>query len=167
MMTSGDYERISARFRTPAGERFLNTVNFMITRLCYVSYPLALIGLLCTQDARLLRCILTPAIPFIILSVYRNVRNAPRPYELLDIHPLIHKDKPGKSFPSRHVFSVFVIAATFYYLCPWLGIVFLALGVILALCRVIGGVHWPSDVIVGAAAGLLSGVVGYCLLELF
>lgn len=160
-MTAGDYRRISAPFRTPAGERGLNLANFALTRLCYVAYPLALIVLAARGEGRLLRCFLVPAVSFALLSVYRNLRNAERPYEVLDIQPLIHKDKKGKSFPSRHVFSVFVIAMTFLWLIPWLGVVFLAVGVVLALCRVIGGVHWPRDVIAGAVVGIVSGIVGF------
>ena len=33
----------------------------------------------------------------------------------------------------------------------------LAVGILLALCRVIGGVHFPRDVIAGAAAGIAAG----------
>ena len=94
---------------------------------------------------------------FLLVSVFRNLYNAKRPYELLEIQPLIHKDKKGKSFPSRHVFSVFVIAMTFLWLCPPAGVVFLVVGVLLALCRVIGGVHFPRDVIAGALAGIAAG----------
>lgn len=164
MMTTEDYRKLSAPFRSPAGEKGLNLVNFILTRLCYIAYPLALVVLAVQRDPRLARCFLVPAISFGVLSVYRNLRNAKRPYEVLDIQPLIHKDKAGKSFPSRHVFSVFVIAMTFLWLLPWLGALFLAVGVLLALCRVIGGVHWPRDVIAGAAVGILAGLTGYWLL---
>ncbi|MCD8334293.1 MAG: phosphatase PAP2 family protein [Clostridiales bacterium] len=160
-MTAEDYQRLSAPFHSPAGEKGLNVANFVLTRLCYVAYPLALIVLAVGKDPRLLRCVLVPAVSFALLSVYRDLRNAPRPYEVLDIQPLIHKDKKGKSFPSRHVFSVFVIAMTFLWLKPWLGAAFLAVGVVLALCRVVGGVHWPRDVIAGAAVGVAAGLVGF------
>ena len=46
---------------------------------------------------------------------------------------------------------------TFLWLCPPAGAVFLIVGVLLALCRVIGGVHFPRDVIAGAAAGIAAG----------
>ena len=38
------------------------------------------------------------------------------------------------------------------------------LGVVLAVLRVIGGVHEPRDVIAGALAGILCGVLGYYVL---
>lgn len=163
-LTARQYEQLSAPFRSEKGEKGLNLANFLLTRVCYVAYPLCLMVLAAQRDLRLLRTFLVPAVSFALLSVFRNICNAKRPYEVLDIRPLIHKDKRGKSFPSRHVFSVFVIAMTFLWLVPPLGGVFLLVGVGLALCRVIGGVHWPLDVIVGAAVGILSGVIGYWIL---
>ena len=63
--------------------------------------------------------------------------------------------------PSRHIFSVFVIAMTFLYINPYLSLPFFFIGAVLALARVAGGVHYPSDVLVGAAIGILSGIIGY------
>lgn len=164
MMTSRQYEALSAPFRSETGKRILNQVNFLMTRLCYVAYPVSLIVLGVWRDERLLRAVLVPAISFVLLSVFRKWINAPRPYQVLDIRPLIRKDTQGKSFPSRHVFSVFVIAMTFLWLLPPLGAVFLAMGVVLAACRVIGGVHWPRDVAVGALVGIVSGIIGFWMI---
>lgn len=156
-MTKEQYQRWSAPFRSPKGELRLNRLNFLLTRLCYAAYPLCLLWLAATRDSRGVPALLVPAVSFGLVSLFRNLYNAQRPYELLEIQPLIHKDKKGKSFPSRHVFSVFVIAMTFLWLCPPAGAVFLVVGVLLALCRVIGGVHFPRDVIAGALAGIAAG----------
>lgn len=163
-MTARQYERLSAPFRTEKGEKGLNLANLLLTRSCYIAYPLCLLALAWEKDSRLLRAVLVPAVSFVLLSVFRAAVNAPRPYEALDIRPLIHKDAKGKSFPSRHVFSAFVIAMTFLWLLPPLGALFLLAGVGLALCRVIGGVHWPRDVLAGALIGIVSGAVGFWLL---
>lgn len=158
MMTAQQYEALSAPFRGKRGTKALNLLNFVLTRLCYVAYPVALLVLGFHRDERLLRAVLVPAITFLLLSIFRSKVNAKRPYEVLDIQPLIHKDTKGNSFPSRHVFSVFVIAMTFLWLLPPLGAAFLVIGVLLAACRVIGGVHWPRDVIAGAVVGVVSGL---------
>ena len=113
------------------------------------------------RDGRLMRSVLVPGVSFLMLSAYRNIRNEKRPYEVLDIQPLIPRDRPGKSFPSRHVFSAFVIAMTFLWLKPPLGILFLLTGTGMGLCRVIGGVHWPRDAAAGAAVGIVCGLAGY------
>ena len=71
------------------------------------------------------------------------------------------KDAPGKSFPSRHVFSIFVIAVTVFWVWPLPGILVGIAGAILSWCRVAGGVHFPRDVIAGALIGIGCGVIGY------
>lgn len=163
-MTAETYRRISAPFRTEGRSKALRLVNTILTRACYVAYPLLLLWLGVTGDGRLLRALLVPAVSFVALSVFRHVVNAPRPYQVLDIQPIIRKNTQGFSFPSRHVFSCFVIAMTFLWVLPPVGAALLCFGVLLALCRVVGGVHWPRDVIVGAAVGVLSGLVGFWLL---
>ncbi len=57
--------------------------------------------------------------------------------------------------PSRHVFSMTVIAVTGFFVNGFVGGVLIALSIILCFVRVIGGVHYPSDV----AAGFLSAVI--------
>lgn len=138
-------------------------LNRLITVVVYAVYPIVLLTLLVTRDERLLRVILTPSISFVLVSLFRRYVNAPRPYEVTDKVPLIKKDTQGKSFPSRHVFSAFVIATTIYFIYSPLGVVLMLAGCTLAVLRVIGGVHFPRDVIVGAVIGILSGVLGFYL----
>ena len=75
---------------------------------------------------------------------------------------LFEKNKKGESMPSRHVFSAFIIGMAFFYIgeIP-LGIIVFVCGLIIAIVRVISGVHFPKDVIVGALVGILCGVVGF------
>lgn len=161
-MTASLYARLSAPFRPYVGA--VRAVNKLLTLSVYIAYPALLLFLLLTRDHRLLRTVITPAVAFVALSFFRKWCNAPRPYEVLDITPLIHKDTRGNSFPSRHVFSVFVIDMAFWWVCPLLGGVFLAIGVLIALIRVIGGVHFPRDVLVGAVMGAACGAVGFWLI---
>ena len=83
------------------------------------------------------------------------------PYDKLHFQPILNKHKHGESFPSRHVFSVFVIAMAFYYTCVPVGVVLTVFGVLMAAVRVAGGVHFPRDVAAGAAVGIVSGVLGF------
>lgn len=160
-MTPAQYARLSAPFRPEKRRRALLAVNRVLTYGCYAAYPLLLAALAVQRDGRFWRALLVPGISFVLLSLVRRLINAPRPYEALDIDPLIHKDTHGKSLPSRHVFSMFVIAMTFLWLLPPVGILLLICGAVLAAVRVIGGVHYPRDVIVGAAVGILAGIIGF------
>lgn len=160
-MTAAQYRRLSAPFRPEGRRKTLLTVNKALTLLGYLLYPALLAGLALQRDGRILRAILVPGISFVLVSLVRKGLNFPRPYEALEITPLIHKDTKGKSMPSRHVFSLFVIAMTWLWILPWAGILLLIFGGILAAIRVIGGVHFPRDVLVGAAVGILAGIIGF------
>lgn len=163
-MTAQGYRRLSAPFRSPGRQKGLVWANRVLTGLFYTFYPALLLRLALRGDARLWRCVLVPGVSFLLLSLWRKWSNQPRPCEVLDIEPLLRRDKKGESFPSRHVFSAFVIAMTALWLVPALGAALLVCGALLALCRVIGGVHWPRDVLAGALAGILAGLFGYWIL---
>lgn len=149
-----------AMHKRPRLVKALNAVNKLLTGTVYLAYPALLVFLAMHQDVRFFRVLITAGASFVLVSLFRSFFNAPRPYEVLDIVPLISKDTKGKSFPSRHVFSIFVIAMCFCYISLPIGIVLLAAGALLAAVRVIVGVHFPRDVIAGAVIGILAGVIG-------
>ena len=163
-MTAAQYERWTAPFRSPGRAKAVRVINRGLTVLSFAAYPLALAWLWMQNDPRLWSSILVPGAGFGAVSLFRRVYNAPRPYEALDIVPLKEKDKQGQSFPSRHVFSIFIIAMTLLRLSVPLGAVFLTFGVVLAWCRVILGVHFPRDVLAGAVVGIFWAWVGYWMI---
>lgn len=163
-MTAGQYRRLSAPFRREPRRRWLLLGNRVVTYLCYLAYPALLAGLALLRDGRFWRALVVPAVCFAAVTLLRRAINAPRPYEALAIDPIIQKDTHGNSMPSRHVFSIFMIAMTFLWIIPWAGGVLLVLGAVLAAIRVIGGVHYPRDVLVGGGLGIVCGLVGYWLL---
>lgn len=91
------------------------------------------------------------------LSLLRKKINAPRPYEEWDIKPLLDRDSPGQSMPSRHVFSATIISMACLHASLPIGLVCLNFSALLGLVRVLGGVHYPKDVLVGYACGLVWG----------
>ena len=100
-----------------------------------------------------------PASGFVILSLLRKKINAPRPYEEWDIKPLLDRDSPGQSMPSRHVFSATIISMACLHASLSVGVIFLVLSAFLGLVRVLGGVHYLKDVVVGYICGLAWGVL--------
>lgn len=146
------------------GVKILKGTNMIITSLVYCLYPILLIVLAYNSDIRLWRVLIVPGLSFIFISMFRKYYNAPRPYEVLDIIPIIEKDSKGNSFPSRHVFSIFIIAMAFYYINPIWGILLMILGAALATTRVLGGVHFPRDVIAGAIMAIVGGIIGFVIL---
>ena len=100
-----------------------------------------------------------PASGFVILSFLRKKINAPRPYEVWEIVPLLDRDSPGQSMPSRHVFSATIISMACFHASLSLGVILLVLSALLGLVRVSGGVHYPKDVVVGYICALVWGVL--------
>ena len=86
---------------------------------------------------------------------------ARRPYEVYDYTPVVYKATKGKSFPSRHTVSAFIIAMAFLYINVKIGAVMLIIATAIAVVRVLAGVHFIRDVVSGAAIGILAGVLGY------
>lgn len=162
-MTAQQYERWTKKIRESRyGVEFLRRTVKGITGVAAASYVLLLfVFLLRQQWEALYQSILVPGVSFAAVSVFRNCSSYRRPYEELDIEPLLHKETRGKSFPSRHVFSIAIIATTFFRVNGAMGAALWALTFLLAALRVLGGVHYVRDVAAGAAMGALCGVIGY------
>jgi undecaprenyl-diphosphatase len=110
------------------------------------------------------RARLLPLVPLVAMlggSILNNLGKAltdrPRPL----IRPLV--DTGGSSFPSGHatvaavIFSALAIVIARGFSRPGKVAVWVAAGVpivLVAVTRVYLGVHWPSDVVVGAATGI-------------
>ena len=107
--------------------------------------------------------ILVPASGFVLLTLVRKWINQPRPYEAWEIVPLLDKDSSGNSMPSRHVFSATIISMACLHANLPVGLMLLVLSALLGLVRVLGGVHYPKDVLVGYACGLLLGILFFIL----
>ena len=108
---------------------------------------------------------LRPALCFIVVTIFRKCLNKQRPYDRLGFKPLAdYTPGKGKSFPSRHVFSIAMIAMTFLRVSLPLAVLFFVLTALLAALRVLGGVHYVRDVAAGAAMGVLCGLLGFFIL---
>lgn len=165
-MKKDTYLKMTRPFRENAKlARSLHIINKIITYVMVALYMGLLAYYACNQDERLIRAIIVPLDSFIIVTVFRYMLNRKRPYERFDIPPVIQKDTAGKSFPSRHVFSAFIIAMTYLCWSPlvWAGTVLLVLAAGMAVVRVVSGVHYISDVAAGAVCGIAAGVLGYVI----
>lgn len=161
-MTKEAYLKITEPFRkNPKLAKLLQFLNKLFTGYVYLLYPAFLLFLLLQKNTFFLSALRVPSLSFAAVSIFRDKYNAPRPYEKFDTPPILKKDTKGHSFPSRHVFSIFMIAMTIFYVYPSVGILLFFLGIGLALIRVFGGVHEPRDVIAGAFTGIICGLLGY------
>lgn len=154
------YAKITDPIRkNPRTVHSLRLINRLLTAVMYLVYPLLLVYLFFKRQSQLIPAIFIPGVSFILVSLMRKMINVPRPYEAWQINPLIQKDTQGQSMPSRHVFSATIISMAIWRLNPILGILFLVLSLVIAICRVIGGVHYPHDVAAGYLIGIIFGLL--------
>ena len=156
------YNHIAGKIENkPIFLRLLRAFNRFIT----VVMPMIYLTLLATTyfqqglGKQIWIYVFVPASGFVILSLLRKKVNAPRPYEVWEIVPLLNRDSPGQSMPSRHVFSATIISMACLHASLSVGVILLVLSALLGLVRVSGGVHYPKDVVVGYICGLVWGVI--------
>lgn len=162
-MTENQYKIITNFFRK---NKFRKK---SIEILCKYSPRLVVIIYICTSmflylknDRRLILFLLIPALNLIFVSMFRKILNVPRPYDVYDYEPLASYEKgKGKSFPSRHTASAFIIAMACLYLNYTYGFIMMIIAIVVGATRVLTGVHYPRDVIGGAIISILFGYIGF------
>lgn len=86
-----------------------------------------------------------------------------RPFEVLDIEPLFRSS--GFSFPSGHAMILFAVSMIVFYISRRWGFWFFILASVNGVARVFSGVHFPLDILAGAAIGVLSGFLVFTFLK--
>ena len=156
------YDRVASNIENkPFLLTLLRTFNRFMTVVMPIVY-LTLLVITYLQEGlgkQVLMYVFVPASGFVILSLFRKKINAPRPYEVWEIVPLLDRDSPGQSMPSRHVFSATIISMACMHASLTIGMACLTLSAFLGLVRVLGGVHYPKDVVVGYICALVWGVI--------
>jgi undecaprenyl-diphosphatase len=92
----------------------------------------------------------------VITEIIRSIWNVSRPFVGNNVNLLIEHSS-SSSFPSGHASFFFAISTVVYSYNKKAGIVLLIASILVSLSRVFAGIHWPADMIAGAAVGILSG----------
>lgn len=87
-----------------------------------------------------------------------------RPYDLLGYEILIRR-LGDASFPSGHTSASFAAATALYAIDRRYGIAAYVLAVLIGFSRLYLGVHFPTDVFIGAIIGVLAAKAAQALLE--
>lgn len=138
---------------------FLGKISPYITFILYACFSVAVLKNFSLEKTGFFA---VPAFAFLYVSVIRHALNRKRPFELYDIPKLI-EHKNGESFPSRHSTCAAAIAlAVFTVSRPW-GIFAMVVSGVIAVTRVMCGVHFVKDVLAGLLAGILPWAVYFWL----
>lgn len=145
----------------PLRTEFGNTLSYFITEIGFMLVILG-IGLLMLRD--IIRhvdnhyrwvpaffSVITAGIITAILKVWFAI---PRPY-LETAAPLLSLE--SFSFPSGHTATAFALLLPMYRVYPLWGVFWAFAAILIGLCRVYQGVHFPSDI---AGGIFLGGVIG-------
>ena len=143
--------------RRPKWKKFLLLVNKYLTLLFFGAYVgIWVFALLDKRDFRedVIMLFAIPASSLCLVSALRMIISRPRPYDDdgAGVTPMIKKKK-GKysSMPSRHITSAVAISLGILQISPVIAIVLLVASIALAYTRFAVGVHYISDLLVGAA----------------
>ncbi len=91
----------------------------------------------------------------ILTEAIRFFYNRPRPFIALEFSPLFEQANKG-AFPSGHAAFYFALAGVVFLINRKAGWYWLGGAFLIGLARIFAGVHWPLDILGGAAVGILS-----------
>ena len=144
---------------------FLNPVFVLISHLgdlMIIWIVLTLVLLITNKKLKLLKVFLAAYLANFLLVelILKHLISRPRPFidnNVIEI--LIHYTPVSSSMPSGHASSSFVAATMLAYYFPKYRVLFFILAGLIAFSRVYVGVHYLSDIIFGAAVGILVALV--------
>lgn len=128
------------------------------SRVFALIYLIGIGALLFRRSKKLIPFVIAPATAFLTVRVIRFYYTRPRPFVALDIESLIYH-APNGSLPSMHAVSAFAIGVAIWHLDKRLGRYVLILSAITGLSRVMVGVHYPLDILLGAMLAIAIGLV--------
>lgn len=98
--------------------------------------------------------------------ILKNLVARVRPYDINTAIAILIKKPLDFSFPSGHTAASFAaMTALFLAKMKKAWIAALVLAVLIAFSRLYFYVHYPTDVLGGAVVGILSGIIGYAVVE--
>ncbi len=159
-MTKNRYVKIVRFFSKNYAANLLLRIIYMVLPLSmFIAYPCMLVieFFILGISKEWLKLLLIPLGTLLLVSLLRVIINAERPYERYGIPSVFRKETKGKSMPSRHTASAFVIALTFFYGNRIVGTVALVFALLIELSRILAGAHFIRDVVVGALIGIVAG----------
>ena len=102
-------------------------------------------------------------VAYLVASILKIFIHTLRPFDAFpNVHALI--SETGYSFPSGHATFYMALAISIFFFHKKAGYVFIFFALVIGIARIIGGVHFPIDILGGyVLGGIVSYLVGYFL----
>lgn len=127
-----------------------------------------MIGILYVQGANGVQAVLHMALAGLVGTLtYKWLKGKtlrPRPYEVCQDIFLTGKPLDKFSFPSGHTLHAVVFGAVALSYFPLLAAIIVPFVLMVGLSRVVLGLHYPSDVLAGAAIGAVIAAISFILI---
>ena len=98
----------------------------------------------------------------IVVEAIAYFHPRPRPFELLGFAPIL-TEPATNSMPSGHAALFFALAMVVFFMSRRWGVAYFICAAAVGLGRIFAGVHWPTDILAGAAIGVLSALFVHLL----
>ncbi|MCK5021735.1 MAG: phosphatase PAP2 family protein [Candidatus Pacebacteria bacterium] len=91
---------------------------------------------------------------WVIAKIFKYFYFSPRPFVELENVKILFTHGLNDSFPSGHMVLASALATAIYFYNKKLSILFFIFAILIGLSRIIVGIHWPLDIIVGLIWGV-------------
>ncbi len=99
--------------------------------------------------------VLTGALSFLAITAIHHFYTHQRPFVARNDVVLLIKHGADSSFPSEHATAAFALGAGIAMYRRRYGLLLLSLAALISFARVYAGLHYPFDVLAGAAIGII------------
>lgn len=89
----------------------------------------------------------------LLFMCVKNLIGRPRPFETWGALTCLMAPPDKFSFPSGHTMTAFAVWGALFIGTPVLSYLYLAIAILIGLSRIFLGLHYPTDVLVGAVLG--------------
>ncbi|HBG15167.1 MAG TPA: hypothetical protein DDW93_00175 [Firmicutes bacterium] len=143
-------------------KKFMRSIVLSLTQLGDSITPLVLVMFFSMRESTRTIALTLAAAHFctnIPVQMIKNMVARPRPYQTYS--NICNKGPALKdySFPSGHTTSAFTTATTLAYYMPGASLLLYGLAAIVGLTRMLLGVHYPTDVLIGSLIGTLIPII--------
>lgn len=130
-----------------------------------ILYGLFVLLLLPVSPMGAVRVFLVPVGSYFLVQLVSMLLVYPKPYEKFGVEPAIPEDKAdGHSIPCKQAYWYTMIALVFLLVLAYpyrlIGVVLLVGAVVLSVVRIIGGLHFTRDVVIGIVLAVIFAYVG-------